>query len=159
MVDYARGLLHGMVWETNVESLTGKYLYSDFASGLRAEKNTILNSLTQVPFVGIVAGVARVTLGIIHTLGHLLGALFTLKKGHLFHAAKGTCEILRGMIETIPIAGRIFANLYIPSMCSCSENSYRCWWMIKIYNAEKPDGLDAWMNNWEMFPERFRVRA
>ncbi len=156
MASFVHKLLHGMVWETNVESFTGEYLYSDFAVG-KGEKDTTLNSLTQVPVVGIVAGVARVALGVIHTIGHLLAALFTLKKGHLFHAAKGACEILRGIIESIPIIGRIFANL-----CNASydaDEGNRSWWIIKIYNPEKPDGLDQWMDNWEDFPKYFYVKS
>jgi hypothetical protein len=147
-----------MVWETDVESFTGEYLYSDFATG-RGEKDTTLNSLVKIPFVGIVAGVARVALGLIHTVGHLLAALLTCKKGHLFHASKGTCEILRGIIEAIPIIGRIFANAYDSTAMYDFGEGGRSWWMIKIYNPEKPDGLDQWMDNWEDFPRRFYVTA
>lgn len=157
MANFTLGLLHGMVWETDVESFTGKYLYSDFATG-KAEKDCTLNTLVKIPFVGIAAGVARVALGIIHTVGHLLGALFTFKKGHLFHASKGACEILRGVIESLPIIGRIFANTYnfVPFY---DPDGVRTWWMIKIYNPNKPDGLDQWMDNWSTFPKCYYVKA
>lgn len=157
MTNITLGLLHGMVIETNVESFTGKYLYSDFATG-KAEKNSTLNSLVKIPVIGIAAGIARIALGIIHTFGHVLAALFTFKQGHLFHASKGLCEILRGVIETIPIVGRIFANSYNSRpIYDPFENGSRSWWMIKIYNPENPDGLDTWMDNWADFPACFYV--
>ncbi len=154
MTNVIGGLLHGMVIETDVESFTGKYLYSDFATG-RGEKDSTLNSLAKIPFVGIAAGIARVALGILHTIGHLFAALFTLQKGHLFHAAKGACEILRGVIESTPIVGRIFANSYNSvsiTFTDFDDEGDRSWWMIKIYNPNKPDGLDLWMNDWKNYP-------
>lgn len=157
MASFTAGLLHGMVWETKVESLTAKYLYSDFATGL-GEKDSTLNNLVKIPILGIAFGVARVALGAIHTLGHLFAALLTLKKGHLFHASKGAAEMLRGLIEAIPIFGRIFANSYnaTPAYDYYHEGS-RSWWMIKIYNPDKPDGLDEWMSNWIGFPPCFHI--
>lgn len=161
MANYFLGLMHGMVFETTTESLTGDYLYSDFATKYgAAEKDTTLNTLVKIPFIGNVAGICRVALGIIHTIGHLIAALVTWDKGHLFHAAKGCCEIIRGLIETLPIIGRIFANLYNsrPVWDPQGEGA-RSWWMIKIYNPNKPDGLDVWMNNWNPFPPAFYIKA
>lgn len=142
-------LLHGIVVKANIESFTGKYLYSDFATG-KGEKDSALNIAAKIPLVGVVAGVVRIALAIIHTVGHLFAALVTFKEDHLWHAAKGACELLRGLIETIPIIGRIFANCF-----NYDDKDYDCrsWWMIKIYNPEKPDGLDLWMNNWSDFPQ------
>jgi hypothetical protein len=157
MSNIISSLLHGMVFETQVESITGEYLYSDFAMG-KGEKDTLLNRLVRMPFIGILAGVVRVALGIIHTVGHLLASIFTCKKGHLFHAAKGGCEILRGLIEMIPIIGRIFAGCYGAPYHDSSDYmdiGSRAWWMIKIYNPTKPDGLDQWMDNWVGFPRCF----
>jgi hypothetical protein len=59
----------------------------------------------------------------------LLAALFTFEKGHLYHAAKGSCEFLRELIESLPFIGRKFA-------CYCVI--YGDWWIIKIYNPNKP---------------------
>ena len=151
-------LMHGIVLETPVESITGQYLYSDFATGGAGEKDTILNRIVRMPIVGIVGGVVRVALGIIHTIGHLFAAMFTCKKGHLFHAAKGGCETLRGIIEAIPVVGRIFANCDgapYHDYTDLEDVGHRAWWMIKIYNPEKPDGLDQWMANWGGFPRRY----
>lgn len=155
------GLLHGMVLETTTESWTGEYLYSDFATCYgTAEKNSALNTCAKIPFLGIVAGICRVALGIIHTLAHLLAALITQDKGHLFHAAKGCCEILRGLIEALPIIGRIFANLYNSTpLWDPNGRGTRCWWMIKIYNPGQPDGLDIWMDHWKTFPPVFYIKA
>lgn len=161
-------LLNGIVVETTVQSYTGNILYSDFSeipgSDNSKNKNSLLNKCAKIPFVGIAAGIVRMALGIIHTLGHLFAALVTCKKGHLYHAAKGLCEILRGSIEAIPVAGRIFANLYTPAQIQYLyqpgwEEGRRTWWMIKMYNPEKPDGLDAYMHNWANFPRDMYVRV
>lgn len=137
-------LLIGTVVESKIPSWTGEYLYSDFAiqNGV-VQKNSLLNNLSQIPFVGILAGVARVALAIIHSIAHLFAYLITKDKGHLYHAAKGGCEILRGAIEAIPVIGRIFAWLYILPL-----RNARCWWMIKMYNPDSPDGLDRYMDHW-----------
>jgi hypothetical protein len=159
MGNVALGLLHGMVIETSAESWTGEYLYSDFATG-QGEKNTLLNTCTRIPFLGILAGLTRVALGIIHSIGHLCAAVYTQKKGHLFHAAKGASEILRGLIEAIPLIGRIFANVYNARPIYDPDGlGGRSWWMIKIYNPNQPDGLDDWMDNWQDFPQAFYVKA
>lgn len=159
-------LLRGIVVETNAESLTGSLLYSDYADrGTQmnshipenASKDSVLNKATRIPVVGIVAGVARVALGAIHAVGHLFAALITQNKGHLWHAAKGGCEMLRGIIEAIPVVGRIFANTFsAPDRCGSPDRS--CW-MIKMYNPEKPDGLDSFMHNWKTFPSTHYVKA
>lgn len=150
-------ILNGFVVQTDVESWTGKALYSDFAMG-KANKDTPLNRVIKIPVIGIVGGLARVALGIIHTVGHLFLALVTRKKGHLFHAAKGGCEILRGLIEAMPGLGRLFAYKYNPSYASRRLGT-RSWWIIKIYNPKKPDGLDQWMDNWKHYPEAHKVYA
>lgn len=92
------------------------------------------------------AGIARIALGVIHILGHLLAVPFAIKQVNLAHAAKGGCEIVRGVIESIPIMGRIFVNTYSPDphtaksigRISCSGN----YFMMNIYNASRPDTLD-----------------
>ena len=159
MANILGGLFHGMVLETTAESWTGPYLYSDFATG-NGEKDTALNTLVKIPFIGILGGIMRMALGIIHTLGHLFAFVFTQDKGHLFHAAKGLCEMLRGGIEAIPVIGRIFANFYSSRpIYDPLNHGARSWWMIKIYNPQQPDGLDQWMNNWRDFPQAFYVKA
>ncbi len=126
------------------------------------EKTTLLNGLVCLPFIGIVAGITRVALGIIHTTGHLFAALVTLKKGHLAHAAKGACETLRGIIESIPIVGRIFSHtnfIFDPIKVHSGISFEHSWWMIKIYNPQKPDGLDEIMGYWSSFPRQFYAKA
>lgn len=154
-------LLTGIVVESTVKSYTGNFLYSDYAT-VRGNKNSVLNTCAKIPIIGIFAGITRIAIGIIHTIGHLFAALITQNKGHLFHAAKGACEILRGVIETTPILGRIFANLYNsspPLYTEGWEEGGRSWWMIKMYNPEKPDGLDKWMGNWHTYPKELYVKA
>lgn len=144
-------LLIGTVVESRTPSCTGKYLYSDFAmQDGEVQKNSLLNNLTQIPIVGRLAGIVRIALGIIHSTGHLLAYLGTWDKGHLYHAAKGGCEILRGGIEAIPVIGLIFAWLYMIPL-----RNARCWWMIKMYNPDAPDGLDRYMDNWD----RWQIEA
>lgn len=148
-------LLSGAVVETKAKSLTGPLFYSDkiIYSEDRDDGNwqpqycrqqSVLNELSRVWVVGIAAGVIRMALAIIHTTGHLFAALFTFDKGHLFHAAKGGCEFLRGFIESIPVIGRKFAQYYVND---------GMWWMIKIYNPNKPDGLDLHANRWQEFKQ------
>ncbi len=163
------------IYRTNITSLTGPYFYSDQAFGIqkfldidltitrsREEfkhigsydkiQDPALNKLARIPLLGLVAGIVRIALGVIHILGHLLAAPFAREQGNLGHAAKGGCEILRGVIESIPIIGRIFANTYSPDPhtaksrlgISCSGN----YFIMKIYNASRPDTLDQYSNNW-----------
>ncbi len=134
--------LQGIVVETRTESLTGKLFYSDrmhdeFQSIY--PQHPLLNSLSKIYFIGMAAGVIRMALAAIHTVGHLLAAALTWDKGHCYHAAKGGCEFLRGLIEAIPVAGRIFARWY---------NQNGDWWIIKIYNPDKPDTLDKYAEYW-----------
>lgn len=153
------GLVHGMVVETDVKCYTAKYLYSDYATG-KGEKDSVLNKWAKIPVAGIFAGISRMVLGILHSIGHLFSALFTQKKGHLFHAAKGGCEVIRGLIESLPVAGRIFANLYNRKpLYDPHDIGGRSWWMMKIYNPKNPDGLDKWMDNWKNIPSCYYIKA
>ncbi len=142
-------LLQGIVVETKTKSFSGAFLYSDKIhydehNIVTIEHQPWLNELAKIPVIGIAAGVTRMALALIHTVGHLLAAVVTFDKGHLIHAAKGGCEFLRGFIEAIPIAGRYFANNY-----------YRDgeWWIIKIYNPDAPDSLDRYAGNWQHFKQ------
>jgi hypothetical protein len=147
-------LLQGIVVETKTKSFLGPLFYSDKKCynemGVLYGANYLntfthqstLNELSRIYVIGIAAGVTRMALATIHTLGHLFAAAITFDKGHCFHAAKGACEFLRGLIEAIPIAGRIFANHYV-------EDGY--WWMIKIYNPNAPDSLDISQSQWSQF--------
>lgn len=151
----------GYVVETKAPSWSGRFLYSDCSVGKpdyvtiddKTEHDTFLNKWSRIAFIGIFAGIARVAIAIIHTLGHLFAACFTRQKGHLFHAAKGASELLRGLLEAIPVGGRIFASAYNPVGCGRSTvepdlERGRTWWILKIYNPASPDAFDCWMNNW-----------
>jgi hypothetical protein len=83
-------------------------------------------------------------LAVIHSIGHLFAAILTLDKGHCYHAGKGGCEFLRGAIEATPFLGRRFANTYY-------ENGL--WWMLKIYNPNRPDSLDRHTGKWSHLKE------
>lgn len=147
-------LLSGIVIETRTKSWLGPYFYSDqiydtrdiddpsrtWADGYQSP----LNELSRVSVIGIAAGIARMALAVIHTLGHLLAAPLTLNFGHFYHAAKGGAEFLRGAIEAIPFVGRWFAGWFVVN---------GRWWMIKIYNPESPDSLDRASNLWRSLKE------
>lgn len=136
-------LLQGIVVETKTGTLLGPCFYSDKMHETHwlnsVPPQPALNEFAMIPVVGIAAGIVRMAFAIIHIVGHLFAALFTLNKGHCFHAAKGGCEFLRGFIEAIPFAGRMFAQQY-----------YRHgeWWIIKIYNPDSPDTLDIYTDHW-----------
>ncbi len=146
----ASDLLQGIVVETKTTSLMGDFLYSDKYHP-ECESNRpihigtfghLLNTLSSKPIIGIAVGVTRMALAAIHTVSQLFSTVVTWDKGHLVHAAKGSCEFLRGLIESIPIAGRLFANHYV---------KHGEWWIIKIYNPDAPDSLDNFAGRWKSF--------
>lgn len=154
-------ILSGIVVETTTSSWTGRYLYSDFCfEGSHVRRSNVgevvldstLNEFSRVPFIGILAGVARITLAVIHIFIHLSCAIFTLDKGHLYHAGKGVCEGIRGIVEASPIIGRVFANVYSsepPGWTVQHHEGYTySWWMVKIYNPQQPDALDKAAGLW-----------
>ena len=152
-------LLQGIVVETTTKSLTGPFFYSDktYVGEYEARLGnwdsvdqvpfywrfqSPLNELSRIPVIGIAAGITRMALAVIHTIGHLFAALLTWNKGHCYHTAKGCCEFLRGFIESLPIAGRLFAQHYF---------NHGDWWIIKIYNPKDPDALDRHKEYWNNF--------
>lgn len=143
--DYATTPSSGYVMETRTKTLTGRLIYSDRVIDPfymnSTPPTTCLNGWAWIPVLGIAAGIVRTAIATIHIIGHLFAALFTFDKGHLFHAAKGGCEFLRGLIEATPFIGREFAM------------SNRQYWIIKIYNPDSPDGLDKYWNNWTEFKQ------
>jgi len=82
-------LAQGIVVETRTKSWLGNYFYSDrihhshSQQGMDTsiEMDPFLNELARQPVFGIVAGITRMALAIIHTVGHLLAALVTFDKG------------------------------------------------------------------------------
>lgn len=159
-----QNLAMGYVVETTAKSFTGNLLYSDYLNvkdyDRDIEQTTFLNMLAYVPVLGIVTGVARIALGIIHVLGHLVLAAVcsSTSKGHLYHAAKGLIEIGVGCIEAMPIVGRVYAWLVRPSSCvprviaqSVKNHSFA---ILKIYNPEQPDSLDTYSSLWANWKSR-----
>ncbi len=136
----------GFIVKTNVTSWMGKILYSDFYSVRKSEdretqiQDPFLNQIARLPVIGIIAGITRSTLAIIHILGHLFAALITRKTGHVYHAAKGACEFSRGLLEAVPIVGRIFSWSYTGVFSPVSTGSF---WILKIHNSENPDLFDS----------------
>jgi len=140
-------LLKGIVVESRTQSWTGPLFYGDKTYLGEHEFVTMhlqhpLNELSTWYVVGIAAGVTRMGLAAIHMVGHSFAALVTFDKGHCYHIAKGACEFLRGFIEAVPVAGRIFARSYY-------EDGF--WWIIKIYNPDAPDSLDRHNGCWNRF--------
>ena len=191
MSSLVSNLLRGMVVQTDKESWTGKYIYSDFyyeavrdevfwrsptsdtsyyrqmedsghvihydMLGLAAIcQNSTLNEMAKIPILGIAAGVIRSALSVIHILAHLFVAFAKRERGHVYHALKGGCEFIRGIIESLPIIGRIFSYIYCKKISYFFSSTMRefkthSWWILKIYNPNKPDLLDRYANNWQYF--------
>ncbi len=118
--------------------------YEKYQAPVACSTQPLLNDMSKISVVGIFAGITRVALAAIHTVGHLFAALFTFNQGHLYHAAKGGCEMLKGTIEAIPFVGRKFARAY---------TEHGLWWIIKIYNPENPDSLDLNQGLWKNFKQ------
>ncbi len=139
-------LLLGIVVQTKARTLLGRCFYSDkdHYDGNSIPPEHVLNRLAKVSLIGIAAGVIRAALATIHIVGHLFAAILNIDKGHLFHAAKGVCELLKGVIEATPFVGRKFAEWY------SKEGE---WWGIKIYNPDSPDSLDEFAKQWNAFRE------
>lgn len=146
-MEVAFNLLQGIVAETSTGSWSGYLLYSDpfYRENGSIKTQPFLNKMATKNVIGIAVGIFRMALAIIHAVGHLFVALVTFNKGHVFHAAKGGCEFLKGFIEAIPFIGRAFAHIYY-------DNGV-LWWMIKIYNPEQPDAVDKMRHEWESFRE------
>ena len=145
-----------MFLTTKAQSITGPLFYSDqweeFGLGKNAldgidesENIPFLNSLANVPILGRIAGVVRMVLALIHTVGHSFAAIF-ISSEHLKHVAKGGAEFLRGMIESIPIIGEIFSWCYNPNIIKGLLNpKHEPTWnffLIKIVNPQAPDLID-----------------
>ena len=137
-------LLQGIVIETKLPSWTGEILYSDTGHNDHATMDvqySVLDYLARVPIIGVVAGIIRIALAALHILNHTLALIFTLDSRHCIHLAKGGCEFLKGLIQSIPIVGHLFTRSWI-------ENDGE-WWIIKIYNPDMPDSLDEHANLWQ----------
>jgi hypothetical protein len=70
--------------------------------------NCTLNRLGYKPIVSTITGLGRALLGLVHTIVHLVCAIFSKNKAHHIQEAKlGAKNIARGLIEAIPIIGNI----------------------------------------------------
>src|ERR1700722_18020208 len=78
-------------------------LRTDISSGV-----CTLNKLGYIPGVSTITGLGRSLLGIVHTIAHLACAIFSKNQSdHLQEAGLGLKNIVRGVIEAIPIIGNI----------------------------------------------------
>lgn len=68
---------------------------------------SLLNALGAIPVVSVITGISRVLLGIIHTIVHLVTAIFTNREHHLNEAWWGLKNIGRGCIEVVPLIGNL----------------------------------------------------
>lgn len=109
-----------LVLQTNVKSFTGNFIYSDRSWSidpkpnstdfeLKVHKTTLLNQVACMPCMSLISGIVRVVTAIFHTLAHLTLAAIYRNKEHCYHALKGCCTILEGLIEIVPIAGLVYA--------------------------------------------------
>ncbi|KKK67694.1 hypothetical protein LCGC14_2951500 [marine sediment metagenome] len=141
-------LLQGIVIETKLPSWSGKILYSDTEHDLLGRlqvEYSDLDHIASVPIVGVVAGITRVALAVLHMVNHTFALIFTLDSRHCIHLAKGGCEFLKGLIQSIPIAGHLFTRSWMKNKGE--------WWIIKIYNPNDSDTLDAHANFWRQLKQ------
>ncbi len=144
-----------MFFETSVTSVTGNLCYSHQVykpcqSSWDQSTVPFLNKLSNVFLIGRVAGVFRAIIVAIHITAHLLASVATRKLGHLCHVAAGFAELLRSIIEMIPIIGEIFSWIYNPAILvfmpshycddSCAGNAN--FFLIKVCNPEDQDSVD-----------------
>lgn len=135
-----------MFLATSCESWTGNIIYSDSYVQLGNhhditdwEERPLLNHLAAVPVVGSLAGGIRVALAVIHILGHSLAAVVLWNREHLFHVIKGGAELIRGIIEVIPVIGRIFSWTYDAQLpwfhdCGAHTQERATFFLVKVYN-------------------------
>lgn len=150
-----------LVLKTNVTSVTGNLFYSDqnwMNCRGAADGVPFLNKLANVPIIGRIAGLIRIILAAIHIVGHLIASLVTRNVEHLYHVLKGLTELLRGILEIIPLVGEIFSWCYNPPLCvdnlshACDEDYCRLYdnfFLVKIYNPDQPE-----MKASSLFPAR-----
>nr|MBA2729050.1 hypothetical protein [Parachlamydiaceae bacterium] len=70
--------------------------------------NTKLNLLGYIPAVSTISGLARALLGVVHTIVHLACSIFSdHREHHLQEALLGAKNIVRGLVEAVPIIGNI----------------------------------------------------
>jgi hypothetical protein len=151
-----------MILTTRSESWTGKILYSDAYAEIPAndydaldpsnDERPVLNQLAAVPILGYLAAVARIALSLIHIMGHTFAACVFRDRGHFCHVAKGGAELLRGIVEILPVFGRIFSWAYDAKQPSCHRcdaqgvKKISCF-LIKIRNPDKLDKIDHVLNS------------
>lgn len=77
-------------------------------------RSAMLNILGYVPVISTISGCCRVLLGIIHTIVHLVAAIFKAshRKDHLQEALLGVRNIVRGIVEMVPVVGNITCLTY-----------------------------------------------
>lgn len=84
-------------------------------STLISSTNCKLNILGYIPVVSTITGLSRALLGLVHTIIHLVCAVFGNREMHLKEACLGLKNICIGLIEAIPVIGNItilFIDIY-----------------------------------------------
>ncbi len=70
--------------------------------------NAKINLLGYIPVVSTITGLGRALLGVIHTIEHLAGAIFSdHREHHLQETLLGAKNIVRGLVEAVPVIGNI----------------------------------------------------
>jgi hypothetical protein len=139
-------LCRGIVVETKLHTfVTGNILYCDYVEDPYSRStriNSLIDLAAAVPILNIFAGITRIVLASLHIIVQSLALVFTFDRRYIVHIAKGGCEILKGLIQATPFVGHKFTRFWF-------DNGY--WWMIKIYNPDKPDYFDEDQNYWKDF--------
>lgn len=71
-------------------------------------KNSAWNRLGYLPLISTITGAGRILLGIVHTIVHLICAIFTKnRQNHLQEVILAGKNIGRGLVEVLPLIGNI----------------------------------------------------
>jgi len=108
-----------LILQTNITSYSGNFIYSDRSWSidpkpkttdfeLKVHKTTLLNQVACMPCFSLFSSIVRIVAAVFHTLAHLTLAAIYRNKEHCYHALKGCCTILEGLIEMTPIAGLVY---------------------------------------------------
>lgn len=88
------------------DMLTFAYIKTNGSIHIKTS-NCKLNILGYVPFVSTITGLSRALAGLVHTITHLVYAIFDEKEMHLNEACLGFKNICIGLTEAIPVIGNI----------------------------------------------------
>ncbi len=93
-----------------------------------------LNISGYIPVVSTITGLGRALLGVVHTIVHLVSAIFSQnREHHLQEASLGAKNIGRGFVEAIPVIGNI--TLFVVDLRRTNRFEDMAWEKIEKNSA------------------------